>query len=319
MNGKDCGRKKPELLIPAGGPEALQAAVSAGADAVYLGGDAFSLRAKAKNFSKEEMREGIACARENDVRVYVTVNAFAHESDLTDVEVYLASLVPLSPDALIIADPGVFSLARRICPELPVHLSTQANNLNHESCLFWYDLGVRRIVLARELSLTEIAAIRAAVPDDLELECFVHGAVCMAYSGRCHISKYLTGRDANAGNCTQSCRWNYTVVEEKRPGEYFPVEETERGTAVFAAKDLCMIGHIPELLQAGIGAFKIEGRTKTASYVRKVTEAYRQAIDDYFSDASVYRARIPEYLQQLREGASREFDTGFYLHEGRMV
>ena len=306
-------RKKPELLVPAGGPEALQAAVRYGADAVYLGGEVFSLRAKAKNFSKEEMREGITLAHTNSVRVYVTVNAFAHEADLSGVESYLKELTALSPDALIVADPGVFSICRRVCPQIPVHISTQANNLNHESCRFWYDLGVKRLVLARELTLKEITAIRAAIPDDMELECFVHGAVCMAYSGRCHMSKYLTGRDANAGSCTQSCRWNYTVVEEKRPGQYIPVEETERGTAIFAANDLCMIGHLPELTQAGIRAFKIEGRTKTATYVKKVTETYRRAIDDCFADEALYRARIPDYMQILQEGASRPYDTGFYF------
>ncbi|MBR0092846.1 MAG: U32 family peptidase [Lachnospiraceae bacterium] len=304
---------QPELLIPAGGTDALHVAVDCGADAVYLGGSAFSLRGKAENFSREEMADGIAFAHENGVKVYVTVNAFAHEPDLADIEAYLAVLALLTPDALIIADPGVFAMARRICPRIPVHISTQANNLNHETCLFWYGLGVKRIVLAREMTLADIRAVRSAIPEDMEIECFVHGAVCMAYSGRCHMSAYLAGRDANTGFCTQSCRWNYTVVEEKRPGQFMPVEETEAGTQIFAANDLCMVAHIPELVRAGIDAFKVEGRTKTATYVRKVTETYRSAIDDYFKDVTLYEANIPRYLEQLREGASRPFDTGFYF------
>ncbi|MBR0163419.1 MAG: U32 family peptidase [Lachnospiraceae bacterium] len=307
---------KPELVVPAGGGAQLEAAVTNGADAVYLGGRAFSLRAKAKNFSAEEIARGVEYAHAHGVRVYVTVNAFAHEEDLPEVAQFLETLEGIGPDALIIADAGVFAMAGRICPALPVHLSTQAGNLNHEAFRFWYDLGVRRIVAARECTLRDLASIRKSIPEDMEIECFVHGAMCMAYSGRCHMSAHLTGRDANRGSCTQSCRWSYTVVEEKRPGEYFPVEETEEGTMIFAADDLCMAGHLPELLQTGVDALKIEGRTKTATYVQKVTAVYRRAIDDYDKDAALYEKNVPAYLAALREGASRPFGTGFYLREG---
>ena len=273
--------KKPELLIPASSLEVLKTAVIFGADAVYIGGEAFGLRAKAKNFSPEEMAEGIAFAHEHGVRVHVTANILAHNYDLEGARAYFHELRELKPDALIIADPGMFTLAKEICPEIDIHISTQANNTNYMTYQFWYRQGAKRVVSARELSLQEIAEIRRNIPDDLEIESFIHGAMCISYSGRCLLSSYFTGRDANHGACTHPCRWKYAVVEEKRPGEYLPVYENERGTYIFNSKDLCMIEHIPEMIEAGIDSFKIEGRMKTALYVATVARTYRKAIDDY--------------------------------------
>lgn len=247
---------KPELLVPASSLEVLKIAVIFGADAVYIGGEAFGLRAKAKNFSMADMREGIDFAHAHHVKVYVTANILAHNEDLDGVRDYFAELKELKPDALIISDPGVFAIAREICPELEVHISTQANNTNYGTYQFWYKLGAKRVVSARELSLQEIAKIREHIPKDLEIETFIHGAMCISYSGRCLLSNYFTGRDANRGACTHPCRWKYAVVEETRPGEYMPVYENERGTYIFNSKDLCMVEHIPELVQAGIDSFK---------------------------------------------------------------
>ena len=233
--------KKPELLIPASSLEVLKTAVMFGADAVYIGGEAFGLRAKAKNFSREDMAAGIAFAHEHGVRVHVTANILAHNDDLQGAEEYFRELKQLGPDALIIADPGMFMMARRICPEIEIHVSTQANNTNYETYKFWYAQGAKRVVAARELSLAELKVIRANIPDDLEMECFIHGAMCISYSGRCLLSNYFTGRDANHGECTHPCRWKYAVVEETRPGEYMPVYENERGSYIFNSRDLCMI------------------------------------------------------------------------------
>ena len=268
--------KKPELLIPAGSLEVLKTAVIFGADAVYIGGGAFGLRAKAKNFSKEEMEEGISFAHEHGAKVHVTVNILAHNGDLAGVGEYLKELKELKPDALIIADPGIFTMAREICPEIDIHISTQANNTNYETFRFWQRLGAKRVVSARELSLAEIKEIREKIPENLEIESFIHGAMCISYSGRCLLSSYFTGRDANQGACTHPCRWKYALVEEKRPGEYLPVYENERGTYIFNSKDLCMIEHIPEMVEAGIDSFKIEGRMKTALYVATVARVYRR-------------------------------------------
>ena len=256
--------RKPELLVPAGSLEVLKVAVIFGADAVYIGGEAFGLRAKAKNFTSEEMKEGIDFAHTHGVKVYVTANILAHNSDLTDAAAYFTELADLHPDALIIADPGLFMIAKDVCPEIDIHISTQANNCNYGTFLFWHEQGASRVVTARELSLKEIGEIRKRIPADMEIETFVHGAMCISYSGRCLLSAYMTGRSANEGACTHPCRWKYAVVEEKRPGEYFPVEENERGTYIFNSKDLCMIEHIPDLFEAGIDSFKIEGRMKTA-------------------------------------------------------
>ena len=270
-----------ELLIPAGSLDVLKTAVIYGADAVYLGGEAFGLRAKAKNFTNEEIKEGIAFAHERGVKVYITANILAHNDDLTGVEQYFEELKDICPDALIISDPGVFAIAKRVLPDMELHVSTQANNTNYGTYLFWHQLGAKRVVSARELSLKEIKEIRAHIPEDMQIESFIHGAMCISYSGRCLLSNFLVGRDANQGACTHPCRWKYSVVEETRPGEYMPVYENERGTYIFNSKDLCMIEHIPELIDAGIDSFKIEGRMKTALYVATVARTYRKAIDDY--------------------------------------
>ncbi len=305
--------KKPELLIPASSLEVLKTAVIFGADAVYIGGDAFGLRAKAKNFSHDEMKEGIEFAHSHGVRVHVTVNILAHNYDLDGVEKYLHELKELGPDALIIADPGIFMKARRICPEIDIHVSTQANNTNYETYNFWHDLGAKRVVAARELSMAEIKEIKSKIPEDLEVESFIHGAMCISYSGRCLLSNYFTGRDANHGACTHPCRWKYAVVEEKRPGEYLPVYENERGTYIFNSKDLCMIEHIPELVDAGVDSCKIEGRMKTALYVATVARTYRKAIDDFFESEEKYRENMPWYLEQISKCTYRQFTTGFYF------
>ena len=304
---------KPELLIPASSLEVLKTAVIFGADAVYIGGEAYGLRAKAKNFSTEEMASGIAFAHEHGVRVHVTANILAHNDDLEGARTYFHELKVMKPDALIIADPGMFMLAREICPEIDIHVSTQANNTNYMTYRFWYDMGARRVVSARELSLEEIREIRQQIPDDLEIESFIHGAMCISYSGRCLLSNYFTERDANHGACTHPCRWKYAVVEEKRPGEYLPVYENERGTYIFNSKDLCMIEHIPEMIEAGIDSFKIEGRMKTALYVATVARTYRKAIDDYLESEEKYRANMEWYLSEIAKCTYRQFTTGFYF------
>ena len=302
----------PELLIPASSLEVLKTAVIFGADAVYIGGEAFGLRAKAKNFSMEDMKEGIQFAHEHNVRVYVTANILAHNGDLPGVEEYFKELKEIGPDALIISDPGVFMIAKRVCPEIEIHISTQANNTNYGTYRFWHELGAKRVVSARELSMKEIQEIRSNIPDDLEIETFVHGAMCISYSGRCLLSNYFTGRDANQGACTHPCRWKYAVMEESRPGEYLPVYENERGTYIFNSKDLCMIGHIPDLIDAGIDSFKIEGRMKTALYVATVARTYRKAIDDYLKDPVLYEKNMPWYLDQISNCTYRQFTTGFF-------
>ena len=306
-------RKKPELLVPASSLEVLKTAVIFGADAVYIGGEAFGLRAKAKNFSPADMKEGIAFAHERGVKVYVTANILAHNSDLKGAEEYFKELKEIGPDALIISDPGMFTIAKRVCPEIEIHISTQANNTNYETFLFWQRMGAQRVVSARELSIHEIRQIRDNIPDDLEIETFIHGAMCISYSGRCLLSNYFTGRDANHGACTHPCRWKYAVVEEKRPGEYLPVYENERGTYIFNSKDLCMIEYIPELVKAGIDSFKIEGRMKTALYVATVARTYRKAIDDYFESEEKYRANMDWYKAEISKCTYRQFTTGFFF------
>ena len=305
--------RRPELLIPASSLEVLKIAVIYGADAVYIGGEAFGLRAKAKNFSMEEIREGIAFAHAHDVKVYITANILAHNGDLDGVREYFAELREIKPDALIISDPGVYMIAKEVCPEIERHISTQANNTNYGTYRFWYEQGAKRMVSARELSLAEIKEIRANIPDDLEIETFIHGAMCISYSGRCLLSNYFTGRDANQGACTHPCRWKYAVVEEKRPGEYLPVYENERGTYIFNSKDLCMIEHIPELMESGIDSFKIEGRMKTALYVATVARTYRRAIDDYKQSPELYREHMAWYQEQISNCTYRQFTTGFFF------
>lgn len=302
-----------ELLVPAGSLEVLKIAVVYGADAVYIGGDVFGLRAKAKNFSREEMKEGIAFAHAHGGKVYVTANILAHNSDLEGVREYFLELKEIKPDALIISDPGVYAIAQEVCPEIERHVSTQANNTNYGTYRFWWEQGAKRVVAARELSLAEIGQIREQIPPEMEIEAFIHGAMCISYSGRCLLSNYFTGRDANQGACTHPCRWNYAVVEESRPGEYLPVYENERGTYIFNSKDLCMIGHIPELLDAGIDSFKIEGRMKTALYVATVARTYRKAIDDYLEAPELYKKNMPWYLEQISNCTYRQFTTGFFF------
>ena len=304
--------RKPELLVPASSLEVLKIAVIFGADAVYIGGEAFGLRAKAKNFSMEDMKEGIAFAHEHGVKVYVTANILAHNEDLEGVREYFRELKEIKPDALIISDPGVFMIAKEVCPEIERHVSTQANNTNYGTYQFWYHQGAKRVVSARELSLKEIKEIRANIPDDLEIETFIHGAMCISYSGRCLLSNYFTGRDANQGACTHPCRWKYAVVEEKRPGEYLPVYENERGTYIFNSKDLCMIEHIDDIMESGIDSLKIEGRMKTALYVATVARTYRKAIDDYLESPEKYRANMEWYQEQISNCTYRQFTTGFF-------
>ncbi len=304
--------RKTELLIPASSLEVLKIAVVFGADAVYIGGEAFGLRAKAKNFSPADMKEGIEFAHEHGVKVYVTANILAHNDDLEGARAYFLELKELKPDALIIADPGMFSLAKEICPEIDVHISTQANNTNYETYRFWERLGATRVVSARELSIQEIKEIRAHISDQMEIETFVHGAMCISYSGRCLLSNYFTGRDANQGACTHPCRWKYAVVEESRPGEYLPVYENERGTYIFNSKDLCMIEHIPDLIDAGIDSLKIEGRMKTALYVATVARTYRKALDDFAESPEKYRENMSWYLDQISNCTYRQFTTGFF-------
>ena len=309
----NANREKPELLIPAKDLEVLRTAVNFGADAVYIGGEAFSLRAKARNFSPEDMREGIAYAHARGVQVHVAANIYAHNYDLEQAASYFRFLEEIGPDAVLVADPGMFALAREHCPRIPIHISTQANNTNYETFRFWHRMGASRVVCARELSLKEIAQIRDRTPANLEIEAFIHGAMCISYSGRCLLSAWFTGRDANRGACTHPCRWKYAVTEETRPGEYFPIEEHERGTYIFNSRDLCMIGHLPELARAGVDSLKIEGRMKTALYVASITRAYRRAIDDYLESDEKYKAGMDWYMREIKKCTYRDFTTGFYF------
>lgn len=305
--------RKPELLVPASSLEVLKTAVRYGADAVYIGGEVFGLRAKAKNFTLEEMAEGVIFAHQHGVKVYVTANILAHNADIEPVKAYFHDLKKVKPDALIISDPAVFMIAKEILPDMELHVSTQANNTNYGTYNFWYGLGAKRVVSARELSINEIKEIREKIPEDMEIETFVHGAMCISYSGRCLLSSFMTGRDANKGACTHPCRWKYAVVEEKRPGEYMPIEENERGTYIFNSKDLCMVEHIPELIDAGIDSFKIEGRMKTALYVATVARTYRMAIDDYLENPKKYQENIPKYQKLISQCTYRQYTTGFFF------
>ena len=309
-------KKKVELLAPAGDLERLKVAILYGADAVYLGGNAFGLRAKAKNFSIEEMAEGVEFAHSHDAKVYVTCNIFAHNSDINNEKLvdYLKELERINVDGVIVADPGVFSIVRETVPNMEVHISTQANTTNYQTAKFWKSLGATRVVMAREMSFKEIKALADNV-EDIEIEAFVHGAMCMAYSGRCLLSNYFTNRDANRGACAQSCRWKYKIVEETRPGEYYPIEEDERGTYIFNSKDLCMIQYIPELIESGVYSFKIEGRVKTSYYVGSVIKAYREAIDDYLKDPALYESKKDYYLEEVKKSSYRGYTTGFFFNK----
>ncbi|MBR1815765.1 MAG: U32 family peptidase [Lachnospiraceae bacterium] len=314
--------KKPELLIPAGGLDTLKVAIDYGADAVYMGGQRFGLRAKADNFTIEEMREACRYVHSTGKKIYLTVNIFAHNDDIDGIKEYFRELHKAGLDrgdtkidALLISDSGIFMLAKEMLPDIDIHISTQANNTNYLIYKFWYEHGATRVVAARELSLNEIKTIRDHIPEDMEIEAFMHGAMCISYSGRCLLSSYFTGRDANKGACTHPCRWKYSVVEEKRPGEYLPVEEDERGTYIFNSKDLCMIEYIPDMIAAGIDSFKVEGRMKTALYVAAVTRTYRKAIDDYYISEELYRSNMSYYKDEISACTYRQFTTGFYFHK----
>ena len=299
-------------MIPASSLEVLKTAVLYGADAVYIGGEMYGLRAKAKNFSEKDMEEGIRFAHQHGVKVFVTANIVAHNEDLEGIHDYFRSLRAMKPDALIRSDPGVFTIAKEECPEIQIHISTQANSTNYATYNFWYNLGASRVVAARELSLKEIAEIREHIPEDMEIEAFIHGAMCISHSGRCLLSNYFTGRNANMGACTHPCRWKYYVMEESRPGEFLPVEENERGTYIFNSKDLCMIEHVPDLIEAGVDSFKIEGRMKTALYVAAVTRTYRRAIDDYKKSPELFQQNLDYYREEIAKCTYRQFTTGFY-------
>lgn len=300
-----------ELLAPAGDLERLKIAFEYGADAVYLGGESFGMRTAAKNFTIEEIREGAEFAHERGKRVFVTVNIIPHNEDFIGFEDYVRELHDAGVDALIASDPGVIEVIKKVAPDMEIHLSTQANTTNYHSANFWVKQGVKRVVMARELSFDEIREIRDNTPEHMDIEAFVHGAMCISYSGRCLISNYMTGRDSNRGSCAQSCRWKYSLVEEKRPGEYYPVYEDERGTFFFNSKDLCMIGYIPQIIESGIYSLKIEGRMKTAYYVATVVRAYRMAIDAYYNDPEGWKFD-PMWLDELKKGSHRHFTTGFY-------
>lgn len=306
--------KKPELLAPGGSLEKLKTAIMYGADAVYIGGEAFSLRAAAENFSLDDMREGIKFAHDRGKKVYLTANILPHNSDIAEFENYIEEIRPLGFDAVLIADLGMFDIVRQKAPELPIHISTQANNVNYRSAEVWHRMGAKRVVLAREMSFAEIAEIREKTPEDLELEAFVHGAMCISYSGRCLLSNYMTSRDSNQGACSHPCRWNYKLVEEKRPGQYMDVFENDRGSFIFNSKDLCMIEHIPELVESGISSFKLEGRVKTPYYVATVVGAYRRELDRYFENPQDYKFNPSEY-EELCKVSHRPYTTGFYYHK----
>ena len=312
MAGHYYNGRELELLIPASCLEVLKTAVIFGADAVYIGGEAFGLRAKAKNFSKQDMIDGIKFAHEHDVKVYVTANILAHNYDLDGAREYFKELDVIKPDAVIISDPGMFTIAKEELHDIDIHISTQANNTNYMTYNFWWKQGAKRVVSARELSLNEIKQIREHIPDEMEIETFMHGAMCISYSGRCLLSSFMAGRDANRGACTHPCRWKYSVVEEKRPGEYMPVFENERGTFIFNSKDLCMVEHMEDILTSGIDSLKIEGRMKTALYVATVARTYRKAIDDCMESSEKYHANMPWYQEQISNCTYRQFTTGFF-------
>ena len=305
-------KNKFELLAPAGDLEKLKTAIIYGADAVYFGGEMFSLRAGAGNLTFDEMREGVAFAHERGKKCYLTINIFAHNEDIEPLTKYLETVREIDIDAFIVSDPGIVDLIQEIIPDAEIHLSTQANMTNYRTANFWHKMGVERLVLARELTFKEIKEIRKNIPEEMELEAFVHGAMCISYSGRCLLSNFMIERDANRGACAHPCRWKYALVEEKRPGEYYPVEEDERGTYILNSRDLCMIEHLPEIIESGIMSAKIEGRMKSVFYVATIVHAYRKAIDAYFADPENYKFN-PEWMQELKKVSHREFTTGFYF------
>ena len=312
--------KRPEILSPAGNFEKMRAAILYGADAVYLAGHIFGMRAAADNFSIEELGEAVKYAHERGVKVYLTLNTMPREYEYDALRKYLTDLSHINIDAMIIADVGVLMLVKELLPNMEIHISTQANATSAAACLAWYSLGAKRVVLARELTLDEIKAIRMAIPDDLEIECFVHGSMCVSYSGRCLLSNHMVGRDANRGMCAQPCRWNYTIqnyeiVEEKRPDLRMPVEEINGETFIMASRDTCTIEHIPELVEAGINSFKIEGRMKSAYYTAVVTNAYKMALDSYFSGEYKYD---PDWYRELESVSHRDYHTGYYYTDSHL-
>ena len=304
--------KKVELLAPAGNLEKLKMAIMYGADAVYLGGEAFGLRASSDNFSLSDMELGVQFAHQKGKKVFLTMNIIPHNSDLDTMSEYTKQASQTGIDAIIVSDPGVFSIVREVVPNMEIHISTQANNTNWRSSTFWYEHGAKRVVLARELSLGEITEIRTKIPKELELEIFVHGAMCISYSGRCLLSSYMANRDSNRGLCAHPCRWKYYLMEEKRPGEYMPVFEDDKGTYILNSKDLCMIEHIPELVASGVSSLKIEGRMKSSYYVATVVSAYRKALDSYYKDPERYEFN-PIWLDEVSKASHREFTTGFFF------
>ena len=306
--------EKPELLAPGGSLEKLKYAIDFGADAVYIGGSKLNLRAFADNFTNDEIKEGVDYAHSRCKRVYVTLNVFPHNKDIEGLTEYLKELSDLNIDAIIASDPGIIMTIREAIPNMEIHLSTQANNVNYKSAIFWHNFGVKRVILARELNISEIKEIREKTPGSLEIEAFVHGAMCMAYSGRCMLSNYMTGRDSNRGECAQPCRYKYYLMEEKREGQYFKVFEDDKGTYILNSKDMCTIEHIPELVQSGITSFKIEGRMKSSYYVASIVKAYRSAIDSYFEDKENYKVK-DEWLRDVDRVSHREYYTGFYFND----
>jgi U32 family peptidase len=306
--------RKLELLAPAGDLEKLKIAVEYGADAVYFGGEMFSLRAGAGNLTIDEIREGVEYAHSRNVKCHMTLNIFAHNEDIAPLREYLTQIRDIPVDAFIVSDPGVISIIKEVIPDAELHLSTQANMTNYATANFWYAQGVKRLVLARELTFEEIREIRENIPEDMELEAFIHGAMCISYSGRCLLSNFMINRDANRGQCAHPCRWKYQLMEEKRPGEYYPMEEDSRGTYIMNSKDLCMLEYIPQIAQAGISSVKIEGRMKSVFYVATIVSAYRRAIDAYLADPQGYEYN-PEWMSELKKASHRKFTTGFYFNK----
>lgn len=304
--------KKPELLAPAGSLSKLKIAIIYGADAVYVGGEEFSLRVAAENFSPEELKEGVEFAHERGKKVYLTANIIPHNEDIAEYEAFLRKYMDTGFDAVILSDLGMFQLTREIAPNLEIHISTQANNVNYKSAETWHKMGAKRVILAREMSFEEISEIRQKTSKDLELEAFVHGAMCISYSGRCLLSNYMTNRDSNLGACSHPCRWKYYLMEETRPGEYMPVFENERGTFIYNSKDLCMIEHIDKLIESGLDSFKIEGRVKTEYYLATVVKAYRDAIDKYFENPENFQFE-KKWLEEIKKVSHRDYTTGFFF------
>ncbi len=305
-------KNKPELLAPAGSLSKLKIAITYGADAVYVGGEEFSLRVAAENFSVEDLKEGVRFAHERGKKVYLTANIIPHNEDIDEYAEFLREYLTAGFDAVIVSDLGMFQLTREVAPELEIHISTQANNVNYKSAETWYKMGAKRVILAREMSLDEIAEIRRRTPDGPELEAFVHGAMCISYSGRCLLSNYMTNRDSNQGACSHPCRWKYNLVEETRPGEYMPVFENERGTFIYNSKDLCMIDHIDKLVECGLDSFKIEGRVKTEYYLATIVKVYREAIDTYFENPKDFKPN-PCWLEEIKKVSHRDYTTGFFF------